>query len=207
MDLRSILRLAPVIPVLTIRDVKDAVPLAQALVKGGLKVLEVTLRTDAALQAMERIAGEVPEAVVAAGTVVSRANLDQCARAGARLAFSPGFADFMLEAAVIPIVPGIATATELMRAGAAGYSTFKFFPAVPMGGVGALKSFGGPFADAAFCPTGGIDADNARQFLELPNVLCVGGSWVAPPGAIEAHAWPVIERLALEACKLTGCPA
>jgi 2-dehydro-3-deoxyphosphogluconate aldolase/(4S)-4-hydroxy-2-oxoglutarate aldolase len=202
MDVRSFLRLAPVIPVLTIREARDAVPLARALVKGGLRVLEVTLRTDAALQAMERIVGEVPEAFVAAGTVLTSADLERCATAGARLAFSPGFADFMSQPWAIPIVPGIATATELMKARAAGHSTFKFFPAVPAGGVGALKAFAGPFADAAFCPTGGVDRDNARSFLDLPNVLCVGGSWVAPTGPIEAGDWSVIEDLARGACRL-----
>jgi 2-dehydro-3-deoxyphosphogluconate aldolase/(4S)-4-hydroxy-2-oxoglutarate aldolase len=202
MNVRSILRLAPVIPVLTIRDADDAVPLARALVAGGLRVLEVTLRTDAAWEAMARIAGEVPEAIVAAGTVLSGADLERCAKAGARLAFSPGFADFMAEPAPIPVIPGIATATDLMRAGAAGYSTFKFFPAAPAGGVGALKAFSGPFADAAFCPTGGVDTGNARQFLDLPNVLCVGGSWVAPMAVIEAGGWSIVEGLARDACAL-----
>ncbi len=181
MDVRSVLRLAPVIPVLTIRQVKDAVPLARALVQGGLRVLEVTLRTEAALQAMERIAGEVPEAIVAAGTILSSLDLERSARAGARLAFSPGLADFMLEPGAIPLIPGIATPTELMKAGASGLSTFKFFPAAP---------------------TGGVDAGNARQFLDLPNVLCVGGSWVAPMGAIEAQDWALIETLAGEARRL-----
>jgi 2-dehydro-3-deoxyphosphogluconate aldolase/(4S)-4-hydroxy-2-oxoglutarate aldolase len=201
-DVRSVLRLAPVIPVLTIRQVKDAVPLARALVQGGLRVLEVTLRTEAALQAMERIAGEVPEAIVAAGTILSSLDLERSARAGARLAFSPGLADFMLEPGAIPLIPGIATPTELMKAGASGLSTFKFFPAAPAGGVGALKAFAGPFAHVAFCPTGGVDAGNARQFLDLPNVLCVGGSWVAPMGAIEAQDWALIETLAGEARRL-----
>jgi 2-dehydro-3-deoxyphosphogluconate aldolase/(4S)-4-hydroxy-2-oxoglutarate aldolase len=190
MTVRDYLKLSPVVPVLTIRRAEDAVPLARALVAGGLRVLEVTLRTSAALDAMSRIAGEVPEAVVAAGTVLSRHDLGRSARAGARFAFSPGLADFMLEESPIPILPGVAT--------------FKLFPAVPAGGVGALKALHGPFPDVAFCPTGGIDLANARQFLALPNVLCVGGSWVAPAKLIEAGDWAAITALATEAAALAS---
>jgi 2-dehydro-3-deoxyphosphogluconate aldolase/(4S)-4-hydroxy-2-oxoglutarate aldolase len=202
MDLRDYLRLSPVVPVLTIHDAEDAVPLAKALVAGGLKVLEVTLRTPAALEAMRRIAGEVEDAVLAAGTVVSAADLKRSAKAGARFAFSPGLADFMLEEGRLPILPGVATASEVMRGMAAGLTTFKLFPAVPAGGVGALKALAGPFAEAAFCPTGGIDAKNAGEFLALPNVLCVGGSWVAPAKAIEARDWAAITDLAKAASAL-----
>jgi 2-dehydro-3-deoxyphosphogluconate aldolase/(4S)-4-hydroxy-2-oxoglutarate aldolase len=202
MDLRAYLKLSPVVPVLTIHRVEDAVPLARALVAGGLKVLEVTLRTAAALEAMHCICAEVPDAVVAAGTVLTAKDLKRSAKAGARFAFSPGLADFMLEAGPIPVLPGVATASEVMKALEAGGSTFKFFPAVPAGGVGALKAFHGPFADVAFCPTGGIDAANAAQFLALPNVLCVGGSWVAPAKAIEAGDWAQIEALARDAAVL-----
>ena len=202
MDLRAQLCLSPVVPVLTIHRAEDAVPLARALVAGGLKVLEVTLRTPAALEAMQRIAAEVPEAVLAAGTVLSAGDLVRSAKAGARFAFSPGLADFMLEAGPIPILPGVATASELMQALERGLSTFKFFPAVPAGGVGALKALGGPFADVAFCPTGGIDAANAADFLALANVLCVGGSWVAPTKAIDAGDWTAIEGLAKAAADL-----
>jgi 2-dehydro-3-deoxyphosphogluconate aldolase/(4S)-4-hydroxy-2-oxoglutarate aldolase len=201
-DLRAYLDLSPVVPVLTIHRVEDAAPLARALVAGGLKVLEVTLRTAAALEAMHCIAGEVPEAIVAAGTVLTAKDLKRSAKAGARFAFSPGLADFMLEEGPIPILPGVATASEVMRAAAAGLSTFKFFPAVPAGGVGALKALHGPFADIAFCPTGGIDAGNAADFLALPNVLCVGGSWVAPAKAVEAGDWAAIEALARAAAAL-----
>ena len=182
MHIRDYLKLSPVVPVLTIHRVEDAVPLARALVKGGLTVLEVTLRTPAALEAMARIAGEVEDAVVAAGTVISPNDLHRAAKAGARFAFSPGLADFMLEEGPIPILPGVATASEVMKAMASGHSTFKFFPAVPAGGAGALKALAGPFAEVAFCPTGGVDAANAAQFLSLPNVLCVGGSGWPPPG-------------------------
>ena len=202
MRIRDFLGLSPVVPVLVIHDAKDAVPLARALVAGGLKVLEVTLRTPAALEAMTRIAAEVPEAVVAAGTVLTPSDLRHAAKAGARFAFSPGLADFMLEEGPIPILPGVATASEVMKAMIAGHSTFKFFPAVPAGGVGALKALHGPLPDIAFCPTGGIDAANAAQFLALPNVLCVGGSWVAPAKAVEAGDWATIEALAREAAAL-----
>jgi 2-dehydro-3-deoxyphosphogluconate aldolase/(4S)-4-hydroxy-2-oxoglutarate aldolase len=202
MDIRDYLKLSPVVPVLTIREAADAVPLARALVQGGLKVLEVTLRTPAALEAMRRIAGEVPDAVVAAGTVVGARDLQRSAEAGARFAFSPGLADFMLEAGPIPILPGVATASEIMKAMGSGQTAFKFFPAVPAGGVGGLKALHGPFAEVAFCPTGGIDVANAGQFLALPNVLCVGGSWVAPAKAVEAGDWGTIETLARAAAAL-----
>ena len=202
MHIRDYLKLSPVVPVLVIHDAKDAVPLARALLRGGLKVLEVTLRTPAALEAITRIAAEAPEAVVAAGTVLTPMDLDRAAKAGARFAFSPGLADFMLEEGKIPILPGVATASEVMKAMIAGHSTFKFFPAVPAGGVGALKALHGPLPDVAFCPTGGIDAANAPQFLCLPNVLCVGGSWVAPAQAVEAGDWDRIETLAREALAL-----
>ena len=202
MDIRSFLKISPVVPVLTIRRAEDAVPLARALTAGGLKVLEVTLRTPAALEAMERIAAEVPDAVLAAGTVLTAADLGRSAKAGARFAFSPGLADFMLEPGPIPILPGVATASEVMKALAGGHDTFKFFPAVPAGGVGALKGLAGPFADAAFCPTGGVDGANAADFLALSNVLCVGGSWVAPAGLVDAGDFAAIEALARAASAL-----
>jgi len=202
MDLRQYLDLSPVVPVLTIRDLDAAVPLARALVAGGLKVLEVTLRTSVALEAMQRIAADVPEAIIAAGTVMSAKDLIRAADAGASFAFSPGLADFMLGEGPIPILPGVATASELMKAMGSGMDTFKFFPAVAAGGVGALKALAGPFSDVAFCPTGGIDLSNAQDFLALPNVLCVGGSWVAPQKAIEAGDWARIEGLAREAAAL-----
>jgi 2-dehydro-3-deoxyphosphogluconate aldolase/(4S)-4-hydroxy-2-oxoglutarate aldolase len=191
--------LSPVVPVLTIERVEDAVPLARALTAGGLKVLEVTLRTPAALEAMARISGEVEGAVVAAGTVLSADDLERARKAGARFAFSPGLADFMLEPQALPILPGVATASEVMKGLEAGQDSFKFFPAVPAGGANALKALGGPFPSVAFCPTGGIGADNFRDFLALSNVLCVGGSWVAPPGLIKSGDWAKIEALAREA--------
>lgn len=202
MSCRPYLSLRPVVPVLTIERTEDAVPLARALVAGGLKVLEVTLRTPAAIEAMVRIAAEVPDAVLAAGTVLTADDLERSAKAGARFAFSPGLADFMLEPQTIPILPGVATASEIMKGLQAGLDTFKFFPAVPAGGVGALKGFAGPFGGVAFCPTGGVGAGNAKDFLAQPNVLCVGGSWVAPNDAVSAGDWGRIEQLARQAQSL-----
>jgi 2-dehydro-3-deoxyphosphogluconate aldolase/(4S)-4-hydroxy-2-oxoglutarate aldolase len=199
MSCRPYLSLSPVVPVLTIERIEDAVPLALALVAGGLTVLEVTLRTPVALEAMTRIAGEVPDVVVAAGTVLSAKDLERSAKAGARFAFSPGLADFMLEPQAIPILPGVATASEIMKGLEAGLDTFKFFPAVPAGGAGALKGFHGPFQSVAFCPTGGIGPANAREFLGLPNVLCIGGSWVAPDAAVRAKDFATIQALAADA--------
>jgi 2-dehydro-3-deoxyphosphogluconate aldolase/(4S)-4-hydroxy-2-oxoglutarate aldolase len=202
MTLREYLSLSPVVPVLTISRIEAAVPVARALVAGGLKVLEVTMRTPVALEAMRRIAAEVPQAVVAAGTVLTADDLERAAQAGARFAFSPGLADFMGHEGPIPILPGVATASEIMKGMAAGHRLFKFFPAVPAGGAAALRALYGPFPDVAFCPTGGIEAANARDFLALPNVLCVGGSWVAPAKAADQQYWGTIEGLAREAVGL-----
>jgi 2-dehydro-3-deoxyphosphogluconate aldolase/(4S)-4-hydroxy-2-oxoglutarate aldolase len=202
MSVQDDLKLAPVIPVLTIERLEDAVPLARALVAGGLRVLEVTLRTPVALEAMARIGDEVGDAIVAAGTVLTAADRAAAAKAGARFAFSPGLADFMLEGGPVPMVPGIATPSELMRGLERGITTFKFFPAVPAGGADALKALGGPFPDVKFCPTGGIDAARAKEFLSLPNVLCVGGSWIAPSRSIAAQDWTAITANAKAASAL-----
>ena len=198
----EILRLAPVVPVLTIEKEEHAVPLARALVAGGLKVLEVTLRTAAALPAMKAIAAAVPDAVVGAGTVLRQKDYDASIAAGARFALSPGYVDDLKLRDGIPFIPGIATATELLRGINAGYATFKFFPAGPMGGPAALSALYGPLPQAKFCPTGGISLANAPSYLALPNVLCVGGSWVAPKEAITAGDWGRIETLAAEAAAL-----
>jgi 2-dehydro-3-deoxyphosphogluconate aldolase/(4S)-4-hydroxy-2-oxoglutarate aldolase len=162
----------------------------------------VTLRTPAALEAIRRISAEVPDAVAAAGTVLDAQDLRRAAEAGARFAFSPGLADFMLEEGPIPILPGVATPSEAMKAFAAGLDTLKFFPAVPAGGVAALKALYGPLPELRFCPTGGVDPINAADFLALPNVLCVGGSWVAPAKALEAGDWAAVEALAAKAAAL-----
>ena len=180
MTLEEMLKLSPVVPVLTIEDEAHAVPLGRALVAGGIPMLEVPLRTPAAIGAIRRIAHEVEGAVVGAGTVLTPQDLDRAVEAGATFAVSPGLAAHARSDGPIPLLPGVATPTELMRALEAGFRFLKFFPAVPAGGVGMLKAFAPVFPQARFCPTGGIGEDNAGAFLALPNVVCVGGSWVAP---------------------------
>lgn len=202
----ALLALAPVIPVIAIDDLAQAVPLARTLVAAGLPLLEVTLRTPVALAAIEAIAREVPEAEVGAGTVLAPAQFAEVERAGGRFAISPGATDELLAAgrkANIAFLPGVATASELMRGIAHGYRRFKFFPAAASGGTAALKGFAGPFADVRFCPTGGIDAASAPAYLALPNVACVGGSWMLPADALKAADWQRIGQLAREAAALT----
>lgn len=197
-----VLRLSPVMPVVTLQDATVAADLARALVRGGIRVIEVTLRTPAALQAIENIAAAVPEISVGAGTVVSIPDLHAAANAGAAFAISPGATPTLLAGGAtgpLPYIPAIATASELMAGVAAGYRFFKFFPATAAGGIPMLKALGGPFPDVRFCPTGGITQETARSFLELPNVLCVGGSWLAPTDALQARDWRRIESLAAKA--------
>ncbi|MDV3254116.1 MAG: bifunctional 4-hydroxy-2-oxoglutarate aldolase/2-dehydro-3-deoxy-phosphogluconate aldolase [Lysobacter sp.] len=199
----AILARAPVLPVLAIERLDDAVPLARALVDGGLPVLEVTLRTPAALAAITRIAAEVGGAVVGAGTVLSPADLDAVAAAGAAFAISPGATQALYTAAAgqrMPWIPAISTASELMRGLDHGHRRFKFFPAEAAGGVAALNAFAGPFPQARFCPTGGIDATSALRYRALPNVMTVGGSWMVPREAIEARDWQRITALARACC-------
>lgn len=203
--MEALLRRAPVIPVLTIERGADAVPLARALVAGGLPVLEVTLRTAAALDAVQRIAGEVEGATVGAGTVLTVADREAAEAAGAGFTVSPGLSEALLQAATgSPWLPGVATASEVMRGLEAGLTAFKLFPAVPAGGSALLRAWSGPFPQAVFCPTGGVDAENAATFLALPNVACVGGSWVAPPAAVREQAWDRVEALARAAVALAG---
>ncbi|WP_374577333.1 bifunctional 4-hydroxy-2-oxoglutarate aldolase/2-dehydro-3-deoxy-phosphogluconate aldolase [Phenylobacterium sp.] len=202
MTLAEILKLAPVVPVLIIEDEAQAVPLARALVAGGLLALEVTLRTPAALDCIRRIAGEVEGAVVGAGTVTTASARQAVADAGARFAVSPGLIDGEGVDGPTPLLPGIATATELMRGLRAGFTHFKLFPANVVGGPAALKAFASPFPQATFCPTGGVDAKNAGDYLALPNVICVGGSWVAPADAVRAGDWARITDLARAASGL-----
>jgi 2-dehydro-3-deoxyphosphogluconate aldolase/(4S)-4-hydroxy-2-oxoglutarate aldolase len=201
----QVLARAPIVPVLSITRVEDAVPLARALVAGGLPVLEVTLRTEAAIGAIRAIREEVPNASVGAGTVLNARHLSAVEAAGATFAISPGSTDALYAAASdarIPLLPGIATASELMHGLELGYERFKFFPAESSGGIAALKSFAGPFAQAKFCPTGGVSLANARDYLALPNVRCVGGSWVAPTNLVKAGAWAQITDLARAASAL-----
>lgn len=190
---------APVIPVIVLNDVAHAVPLAQALVAGGVRMLEVTLRTPQALACMEAIAREVPQAVVGAGTVRTPADAQAAARAGARFAVSPGYTPLVGQAcrdAGLALLPGVATGSEIMRALEDGYTELKFFPALQAGGVAMLKAWGGPFFDVRFCPTGGVTAQNAPDFLALPNVVCVGGSWLVPQEALVRGDWARISELA-----------
>ena len=201
-DIERILKLSPVMPVVVIEEADIAPELARAFSRGGIRVLEVTLRTAAALRAIELIAREVPEISVGAGTVLSAQDLRAAADAGAAFAISPGATGALLEAglnAPLPYLPAIATASELMAGLTHGYHCFKFFPAGPAGGTAALKSFAGPFPQARFCPTGGITPATVGSYLALPNVLCVGGSWLSPAQALAARDWKRIEALAADA--------
>jgi 2-dehydro-3-deoxyphosphogluconate aldolase/(4S)-4-hydroxy-2-oxoglutarate aldolase len=192
----------PVIPVIVIQRLQDAVPMARALVEGGVRVLEVTLRTPVALQCMEAIAREVPDAIVGAGTVRSVADARAARDAGCQFAVTPGYSqEISLECREIglPLLPGVATASEVMAANADGLSFLKFFPATAAGGIPMLKALGGPFADVAFCPTGGLTPQNAPDFLALPNVKVCGGSWLTPADAVAAGDWARITQLAREA--------
>lgn len=189
----------PVIPVIVIQKLEHAVPLAQALVAGGVRVLEVTLRTPVALQAMEAMARAVPEAIVGAGTLRTAADVAAAKNAGCRFGVSPGFNQEIAVAAQgqdLPLLPGVSTASEVMQANAAGYTFLKLFPAVAVGGVNLLKALAGPFPDVAFCPTGGITQESAPQFLSLPNVKVCGGSWLTPQDAMDAGDWARITQLA-----------
>ncbi|MFT2092059.1 bifunctional 4-hydroxy-2-oxoglutarate aldolase/2-dehydro-3-deoxy-phosphogluconate aldolase [Paraglaciecola sp. 2405UD69-4] len=192
----------PVVPVLVIKNVEHAVPLAKALIAGGIKVLEVTLRTDAALDVIAKIAKEVPEAVIGAGTVTNREQLQQVIDAGAKFAISPGLTTDLLKAGnegSIALIPGISSISELMTAKDLGYTHLKFFPAEASGGVKALKAIGGPCPEITFCPTGGISPSNYNDYLSLSNVACCGGSWLAPEDAMENGEWDKITQLAKEA--------
>ncbi len=202
---QAVLRDAPVIPVIVLHQLAQAVPLAQALVAGGIRMLEVTLRSPAALACIEAIARAVPEAVVGAGTVRSAADARAAASAGARFAVSPGYTSAIGQACRdlgLPLLPGVATGSEILQAQQDGYTDLKFFPALQAGGVALLQAWAGPFGDVYFCPTGGIQADNAATFLALPNVLCVGGSWLVPADALHALDWARITALARAACQL-----
>ncbi len=202
MIIDQILSRAPVIPVLVIDEVAHAVPLGRALVAGGLFVLEITLRTPIALECVQRMAGEIEGAVVGAGTVLTPAMRQRVADVGGRFCVSPGLIEGETYEGSIPLLPGIATATELMAGLAAGFTHFKLFPANIVGGVDALKAFASPFQQAKFCPTGGVNAKNAPDYLALSNVVCVGGSWVAPSDAVRAGDWGRITELAREAASL-----
>ncbi|WP_424533824.1 bifunctional 4-hydroxy-2-oxoglutarate aldolase/2-dehydro-3-deoxy-phosphogluconate aldolase [Sphaerisporangium viridialbum] len=201
----TILDLAPVIPVVVIDEVETAVPLARALVAGGLPVIEVTLRTPCALDAIARIAAEVPDAVIGAGTVRTPADVVASTGAGARFLVSPGSTPVLLDSMLdsgVPFLPGAATASEVLALAERGLTELKFFPAGPAGGVAYLKALAGPIPEVRFCPTGGIRLETAPEYLALPNVGCVGGTWLTPADALASGDYPRIEKLAAEAAAL-----
>ncbi len=202
MNIRSLLAVSKVIPVLELNDPSTAPDVARALCKGGASVLEITLRTPEAFDVMTAIKENVPEAIVGAGTVNTEAQIARCKDLNLDFMVSPGFHKPLFDAAKesgIPYLPGIATASELLAASHAGLDTLKFFPAVAAGGITMLKALNGPYGDIKFCPTGGINSDNCKDFLNLPNVICVGGSWIAPKQLIQAQAWDEVTALATAA--------
>ena len=206
--MKQICRRTPVIPVLLIAEIEDAVPTARALIEGGLRVLEITLRSDCALGAIERIAKACPEAVVGAGTLKTARDVDDCINVGAAFGASPGSPAPLVEKVLdagLPFLPGCATPTEAMALSGCGFEVLKFFPAGASGGVQTLESMASPLPEAVFCPTGGISPENAKQYLKLPNVVTVGGSWVAPPGLIAQKDWNAIGENAKRTCEELSC--
>lgn len=205
MTMLELLRLGPVVPVIVIDNVDDAVPLARALVAGGVRVLEVTLRTAVALQAVARIGREVAGAIVGVGTIIRAEDFAAASAAGARFGVSPGLTRELAEAArasTLPLLPGVMTPSDVIAAGSAGFTQLKLFPAQQAGGVGMLKALAGPFPDVIFCPTGGITMATAAEFLALPNVACVGGSWLTPKDAVERGDWARLSELAKQAAAI-----
>ena len=199
MNIEDILQQSPVVPVIVIHRLEQAVPLARALVEGGLPVLEVTLRTGVAMQAIHEISKAVPESIVGAGTVTRPEQISESMEADGKFAISPGLTDALVSAsrtANMPFLPGVFTPGEVMRAREHGFMALKLFPAQQAGGIDMLKAMNGPLPDVKFCPTGGIGADNFIDFLSLPNVVCVGGSWVCPASAIQSQDWELISQLA-----------
>ncbi|MDR3415326.1 MAG: bifunctional 4-hydroxy-2-oxoglutarate aldolase/2-dehydro-3-deoxy-phosphogluconate aldolase [Nevskia sp.] len=199
LDIEALLNDGPVIPVIVIQDAEQALPLARALLAGGVRVLEVTLRTPAALDAVAAIAAEHPQAIVGVGTVTRPEDLARSAAAGAQFAVSPALTRSLVAAAregALPLLPGAMTPSEVLQAREAGFTALKLFPAAQAGGIGMLRALGSVFPDVTFCPTGGIDAVSAPDYLALPNVACVGGSWLAPPALLKAGDWGAIEKLA-----------
>jgi len=204
MDALDLMRVGPVIPVIVIDDLAHAVPLARALVAGGVRVLEVTLRTRVALDAIRAIAREVDDAIVGAGTITRAEHFQEAIDAGAQFGVSPGLTNQLIDAARasrLPLLPGVMTPSDVIAARAAGFFALKLFPAQQAGGIGMLKALGGPFPDVTFCPTGGVTADSAPDYLALSNVACVGGSWLTPQAAVKAGEWKKITELALEASR------
>lgn len=194
----EVLQISPIVPVVVIENIKDAVPLAQSLVEGGIQIIEVTLRSSCALEAIELIAKNVPKMRVGAGTILNPTQLEQAQNRGAEFLISPGFTIKLLECAKkkgMPLIPGVSSSSEVMQALELGYSALKFFPAEYCGGVKLLNAFNGPFKGVKFCPTGGISTDNMRSYLNLENVLCVGGSWLTPKNLIQNKEWDKITEI------------
>ncbi|RVY30052.1 bifunctional 4-hydroxy-2-oxoglutarate aldolase/2-dehydro-3-deoxy-phosphogluconate aldolase [Helicobacter pylori] len=194
----EVLQISPIVPVVVIENIKDAVPLAQSLIEGGIPIIEVTLRSSCALEAIELIAKNVPEMRVGAGTILNLTQLEQAQNRGAEFLISPGLTPSLLEHAKkkdMPLIPGVSSSSEVMQALELGYNTLKFFPAEYCGGVKLLNAFNGPFKGVKFCPTGGISADNMRSYLNLENVLCVGGSWLTPKNLIQNKEWDKITEI------------
>ncbi|GAA7136015.1 bifunctional 4-hydroxy-2-oxoglutarate aldolase/2-dehydro-3-deoxy-phosphogluconate aldolase [Helicobacter pylori] len=194
----EVLQISPIVPVVVIEDIKDAVPLAQSLIEGGIQIIEVTLRSSCALEAIELIAKNVPKMRVGAGTILNPTQLEQAQNRGAEFLISPGLTIKLLEHAKkkdMPLIPGVSSSSEVMQALELGYSALKFFPAEYCGGVKLLNAFNGPFKGVKFCPTGGISADNMRSYLNLENVLCVGGSWLTPKNLIQNKEWDKITEI------------
>ena len=205
LTIKEIMAVSPIVPVMVINNVEHAVPLAHALVKGGLKVLEITLRTPAALEAITRIKAEVPDAIVGAGTIINIETLNKAIEAGAEFIVSPGTTDAMIDAALatgVPLLPGVANPSEAMRLLEKGITEMKFFPAEAAGGVPMLKSIGAPIPQISFCPTGGVSQKNVKDYYNLPNVACVGGSWMCAANLVDDENWDEITRLSIEAIEL-----
>ncbi|OOQ29324.1 bifunctional 4-hydroxy-2-oxoglutarate aldolase/2-dehydro-3-deoxy-phosphogluconate aldolase [Helicobacter pylori] len=201
----EILQISPIVPVVVVEDIKDAVPLAQSLIEGGIPIIEVTLRSSCALEAIELIAKNVPKMRVGAGTILNLTQLEQAQNRGAEFLISPGLTPSLLEHAKkkdMPLIPGVSSSSEVMQALELGYSALKFFPAEYCGGVKLLNAFNGPFKGVKFCPTGGISVDNMRSYLNLENVLCVGGSWLTPKDLIQNKEWDKITEICKRALAL-----
>ncbi len=202
---REVMLVSKIIPVISVKSANEMLHLAEALLRGGVNIFEITLRTPAAIEAIEAVAKEFPHALTGAGTVINIETFKAVENAGAKFAISPGLTKSLAEFSknsFMPLLPGVATASEIMSGLEYGFDAFKLFPATVVGGVGALKAFGGPFKDVIFCPTGGINKENARSFLELPNVACIGGSWIVPQELIEAKKFDEITQLTREAVEL-----
>ncbi|AQM65727.1 bifunctional 4-hydroxy-2-oxoglutarate aldolase/2-dehydro-3-deoxy-phosphogluconate aldolase [Helicobacter pylori] len=201
----EVLQISPIVPVVVVENIKDAVPLAQSLIEGGIPIIEVTLRSSCALEAIELIAKNVPKMRVGAGTILNLTQLEQAQNRGAEFLISPGLTIKLLEHAKkknMPLIPGVSSSSEVMQALELGYNALKFFPAEYCGGVKLLNAFNGPFKGVKFCPTGGISADNMRSYLNLENVLCVGGSWLTPKDLIQNKEWDKITEICKRALAL-----